>query len=419
MKIAALVLTTGKVRPNSNRKSYDSFGFMGLEIVLDIVRNNGNAVDYCTVGNIKDYDYVLWSITAPEDISTFLGLVGSGCFKKGNAKIIVGGAGCINICSIYDYIDIAVFGRGETLIIKALSSVVDNHIWYKSADIKMENEYSIMQALTLDDREGSCGCNNKCFFCQYTWVRKLTGETYQGPKQGYVGKEDDFKNLELNGSGRYITAWDGLSEATRKRVNKGFVTDALIVEKFSLAISHNHEKAIMLKIFGIVGYPWETKKQAINDADKIGSLLAPCNEAGNGRLMGAIHLTPFSPEPLTPMEHCPANITINWRAFFGGRSYALINEKNINVFIGPYITTPPTLARRVLINRCKLQERAKIQKIIMSGLDGVKGFEIKKKVDDFLGRDVFGWQDDERIVPYLNSYSDASKIGKKFFNKGE
>jgi radical SAM superfamily enzyme YgiQ (UPF0313 family) len=417
MKIAVLVLTGGKIRPNTKRKSFDSFGFLGLKMIVDEIINAGNNVAYCTMATVKDYDMVLFSITAPEDITTFLNGIKKGEYKKGNCFVVAGGAGCINICSIYDFIDMAVLGRAEGQAAQIINKKVAPNIWIKKDDPRIEGVYQIRQVNQLhNDENGCCGCRNKCFFCQYTWTRKRVGKNYSAGKEGYTINEEDFKSLALDKPGRYTTGIDGLSYKTRKRVNKGFVTDELIRKKFEGAISNGHEKAYMLKLFGIVGYPWETVQSARGDAKKFGKLFEGIDDKySKGRLMAAMHLTPFSPEPLTPMEHVPVNIGVNWRRVFGGRSYALINNERINVFIGPYTTTAPTLSRRNLINRCRLNERQKIFKIITSKLDGVEGHEINRKVKNYLGRDIFGWQKPGEIVPFLKTYNDYTKIGNKFF----
>jgi hypothetical protein len=417
MNIAALVLTGGKIRPNTKRKTFDSLGFLGLNIVIKEIESLGYNVDYCTAENMYLYDIILFSITAPEDITTFIKIAKSNKFKKGNSTIIVGGAGCINICSIYDYIDVAVFGRAEGLARDIISINPTKNIWVKSDDPNIEKKYEIRQVERLDAKEGgSCGCKNKCFFCQYSWTRKLVGDNYNPGVDGETVNEEDFKSLSLDKPGRYTTGIDGLSEYTRKRVNKGFVTDDLIRDKCGNAIANGFEKAFMLKFFGIVGYPWETKKTALKDTIDFASIFNGFDKKYNqGRLMGAIHLTPFSPEPLTPMEHCPANVEVNWRRAFGGKSYPIVRNDRINIFIGPYTTTEPTLIRRVLINRCKLGDREKVSNIINSNIDGKTGVKIKQSVLDYLGYDPFGWKEPGLIVPYLYTYCDYKKIGNKFF----
>jgi len=421
MKVAALVLTGGKIRPNTKRKTFDSFGFLGLRMVIDDFKRAGVNVLYCTMSTVCDYDMVLFSITAPEDITTFLKSVKSGEYKKDKAFVVAGGAGCVNICSIYDYIDMAVFGRAEGQEENILNKKSAPNIWVKSEDPNIENIYNMRQVHHLHkDENNACGCRNKCFFCQYTWTRKLVGKNYTAGNDGNTINEEDFKSLNLSKPGRYTTGIDGLSYTTRKRVNKGFVTDQIIKEKFEAAIALGYEKAYMLKLFGIVGYPWETVHTAREDAKAFGRLFDGIDEKYNrGRLMAAIHLTPFSPEPLTPMEHAPVNIKVNWRRCFGGRSYALINNERINVFIGPYTTTEPTLSRRVLINRCRLGERQKLFSVVTSKIEGVSGVEIHKKVTSYLGRDVFGWQNPGQIVPFLKSYSDQTRISSKFFKKSD
>jgi len=420
MNIAVLVPTGGKIRPNSKRTTYDSFGFLGMQILIDELAGAGLPVSFCTVQTMYLHDVVLWSITAQEDIYAFLRQVAAGSMRKGGAQIIVGGAGCINITPIYDYIDAAVFGRAEGLIVNIVDGARHESVWRKADDPGLSNKYVYRQAQHLDSREGgTCGCKNKCYFCHYTWTHKQIGGNYSPTKSalgagGRVVNEEDFTSLSLDKPGRYTTAFDGMTEETRRRVNKGFVTDALILDKFSKAIACDYDKAIMLKIFSIVGYPWESLHTARAGADSLGRLLHRCRGAGEGRIMGAIHLTPFSPEPLTPMEHCPANVKINWRRAFGGRSYALVNIDEINIFIGPYTTTAPTLIRRVLINRSTLPERDKIIAILTSKIDGVSGAVLQRRISEYLGRDIFGWQYSS-VVPYLQTYSDPSKVGKKQF----
>lgn len=92
---------------------------------------------------------------------------------------------------------------------------------------------------------------------------------------------------------------DGLSEETRRRVNKP-ITDDMIVEYFRRFIERGH---CQFKMFFIYGFPWET----LADFDHFETLMArlfalPLKKNLSLRLKW----TPFIPQPCTPLAHAGA-----------------------------------------------------------------------------------------------------------------
>ena len=74
-----------------------------------------------------------------EDITTFLKGIKAGEYHKGNCFVVAGGAGCVNICSIYDFIDMAVFGRAEGQAHQIIDKQSAPNIWTKQDDPNIEN----------------------------------------------------------------------------------------------------------------------------------------------------------------------------------------------------------------------------------------------------------------------------------------
>jgi radical SAM superfamily enzyme YgiQ (UPF0313 family) len=93
---------------------------------------------------------------------------------------------------------------------------------------------------------------------------------------------------------------DGLTEATRRRVNKP-ITNDMIVEYFKLFIERGH---IYFKMFYIFGYPWEQPADFDEFAGLMDDLRTVTRPPKN--LIVRIKWTPFIPQPCTPLAEAKA-----------------------------------------------------------------------------------------------------------------
>jgi radical SAM superfamily enzyme YgiQ (UPF0313 family) len=313
MKIGVLLFDE-KVNRGGRNNSFDKLPYFGFKYVLSELDHPYQII---SPSQIKDFDYCLCTLTSSMDIENLIYTFEKHKPKKGNCKVLVGGFGCINVWSIYDYIDVAVFGRAEGQINDILSGAKLDNVWRKDQDSDLLEKYQIRQMHKLIGDEKTVGCRNKCAFCQYSHVRKYTGgKNYDVVDVSFV--EDDWRGLEITGSGRYITAWDGLNAETRKRIKKK-ITDQQIKDKIISWYDVKRERAINLKIFNIIGYPWETKQSVKQDIERIREFLSECDLHKGGaenRLLIMMMFTPFSPEPMTPMQNDKPNIDVIWRGRF-------------------------------------------------------------------------------------------------------
>lgn len=406
MKIGIL-LFYDKINRGGRDNSFDKLPYNGLKYILSELAYNYEIIN---ITQIKDYDYVLCSLTSVMDIENLVYVFETYKPHKGNCKIIVGGSGCINITSIYDYIDIAVFGRAEGQINDIINGVEFDNVWKKEKDPEIEGKYFIRQAVNLLPFETLIGCRNKCSFCQYTWTREYKGEGNYSPVNAPF-PEDDWRGLTIENSGRYLTAWDGLSEKTRFKVNKR-ISDDDIREKIISWYRFNREKVVNLKIYNIIGYPWETADSISSDLINLRNIFHECDQKRGGpgnRVLIMMMFTPFSPEPLTPMELLKPNIDIIWRDFFEKHGRNIYGDKNTDIecFILPQINSSYTLAKRVMINRCTLSDRKYIQNVLknkkIDSLSSYQQIEQLKKYNGFPFY-LFG-KIDKSPVQYLNTYN--------------
>ncbi len=398
MKIGVLLLDQ-KVNRGNRDNSFDKLPYHGFKHILSELSDNYSII---SPSQIRDYDYCLCSITSVMDIENLIYTFERHKPNKDKCKVIVGGFGCINIWAIYDYIDIAVFGRAEGQINDILLGVELENVWRKEDDPDLLSIYKMRQMHKLIGNEQTVGCRNKCTFCQYSHIRLYTGgKNYDAVDVSFI--EDDWRGLQVTGSGRYVTAWDGLSEQTRRRVKKK-VTDQQIKDKMLSWYDVKREKAINIKIFNIVGYPWETKQTVISDLLAIKDIFKSCDLKKGGaenRVLIMMMFTPFSPEPLTPMGNCKPNIDIIWRAFFNSIGRQVYKGIDFECFILPQINSSYTLAKRVMINRATRENRKHIQIVLKNKkIDSLKSAQQIKALKSFKHTpDVF--KEGNFVLPYL------------------
>jgi hypothetical protein len=337
--------------------------YIGLRIILDDLNED---YEFCSSATLRNYQYALVSLTSTMDVENLINTLEH--VDKGNCKVVVGGSGCVNIRAYSDLIDIAVFGRAEGQINDILSGKELPNVWRKDVDPKIESIYHVRQSDEPTKSEMTIGCPNKCYFCQYSWTRKATAKRYTHGGDLKID-EDDFRNLQITKSGRYTTAFDGLSERTRFAVNKTWITKGDIRNKFD-GIYENEEikKPINMKIFNIVGYPWETRETVSIDFVENGKLWKEIDRnSGEKRIVLMYYFTPFSPEPLTPMQYSKSNPMINWHTEIGhGKCVCIWGGKDINAFTLPQINSGITLAKRVLINRCRESDRNGVRAVLQN-----------------------------------------------------
>jgi hypothetical protein len=248
-------------------------------------------------------------------------------------------------------LDVAVFGRAEGQINAIIDGDTPNNVWRKTLDPLFKKQYEIRQAQYLVSGETSCGCKKKCFFCQYSWTRKqFDGQSGYSHGKELVCPEDDWLSLSVTKPGRYTTAWDGWSESTRLAVNKN-ITDAHIQDKLKQILSQNLPRAVVLKIFNIIWYPWENEQTYERDTKNIHNILSHCDCEKGTRILIMFLFTPFSPEPITPMANQSANIKINTREIIDSVGRQIYKGKKIEAFVLPQINSGFVLGKRVLINR--------------------------------------------------------------------
>ena len=203
MKIAVYVLNKN-AKQTYKKECFNVRLNAGISIVMDILRRQGYVVDFCSSANVHNYDVVLFAVTSDCDWWTFIAERVK--WQKGNYKVVVGGAGVLNVRPFLPYVD---------------------------------------------------------YFVLYTWQRKPVLEgafAYSGLWNG--GKDRERAILDLyNGEPVDLnklrtTAIDGLSERLRFMVNKKITNEMLVdfIQKLALC-----EKPHRVKFYNIIGYPTETE----------------------------------------------------------------------------------------------------------------------------------------------------------------
>jgi hypothetical protein len=173
-------------------------------------------------------------------------------------------------------------------------------------------------------------------------------------------------------------------------------------------ISEGNRKNTEIKTWQIVGYPWETPGNVIKDLKGIGDMLAGIDGAPHeegyhysgsetGHILIDFLVTPFSPEPLTPMEAEEVSF-YDWRKTLfdfedkTGRKRRIHDGERILCFILPQICGVHKLQRRIALNRCHKNNREKVIDFVVNS---------KCAIDDFYNTLDVNWKEQTNflIVP--------------------
>jgi len=358
-----------------NEERYPVHSF-GARVIQNELQHNFDIVQWDEIGR---YDYALVSVTSVVEMQNILAATIG--LDKGRCCVIAGGMGMLNPWPIYDVIDVAVFGRAEGQIMDILGGGSPGNVWRKSDDPRIEARYAIRQAETLLPNEDGIGCPRHCAFCQYTAVRRhIPGRSYRPGPGGKVW-EDDWHNIVLR-PGRNTTALDGLSEATRFRVKKR-ISNKAVMRKLQAARELVRHITIVIKLYMIIGYPWEDEETFERDKAELAGVFADADGDG-ARIFLMLLFTPFSPEPFTPMQSERVEFH-DWNKIVNGAGRSLYKGKSIEAYVLPQIGGPLTLQKRIALNRASAENRGRVIEFVRTAREPIEGFYDVLGVGDFTG----------------------------------
>ena len=339
MKICAYVQNAYAKSTYAN-ECMDARQFVGLRVIIDALQRNGYNVEWAGSATVHEYDVVLVSLTSDCDWWSFISERLT--WRKGNYKIVVGGAGVLHVEPFLAFADYFALGRGEETmpeLIKYLDGkdvVLDDSI-ICSATFSRDTIYHIKQTdkpyphkIELAGnangyQECEIGCNHRCLFCGYTWQRKfispkgyyaMTGGLFEGmadKERAMLDIQRDPSSVDF--SKLRTTAIDGFSERLRYMVNKRISRQCMV--DFFRALISSDAKPHQLKIFNICGYPTETEDDwhefidTMIEADKTAIRTVPGKQWAI-----VLHSTPFRPMPATPLACAPMSKR-NYRGLIG------------------------------------------------------------------------------------------------------
>lgn|GEM_PF-3765894 len=349
-------------RKVSKNKKFEELPNVGAMAVL------GELIDpygYCFIEDINKYSYILISLTSVMDIENLIYTFERFAPKNIKPKIIIGGFGVCNIKLITQYIDVAVWGRAEGQINGIIAGNEYSNVWRKDKDPELKGQYKVRQPKYLVKGEVSVGCRNNCSYCQYTSIRKPlnNGEIYN-PGSNYTNAiESDWNGLNITKPGLYTSAWDGWSDYTRGKVHKP-VSNKAIVDKIVNISNKGFDGGVAIKVFQIVGYPWETKDSVLRDIQDTYRMLIGISNQLKSRVVLTFMCTPFGPEPLTPMANNSADIQTDWHNVIS--KIKKYDDGTLCLAMIPSVSGPFTLVKRMLIHRAETKDLDRYKKIVFS-----------------------------------------------------
>lgn len=336
MKICAYV-QDGYAKANYKNECMETRKFAGLRVIIDCLERNGYTVDYAGSATVHTYDVVLVSLTSDCDWWTFV--KERSRWRKGNYKVVVGGAGVLHVAPFLRWGDYFVIGRGENIIVPLIRAIKDGDDYkhesvIASKTFSPDKIYRVAQSgCTYPHKidmgggkvyqEGAMGCNHKCLFCGYTWHRKFISDisdTYKMSDSlfgGIEGKElamlDLHKDQSVDFAHLRTTAIDGMSERLRYMVNKRISKDTLLW--FIKQMLGYSGEAHQIKLYNIIGYPTETLDDWMEFLETIKQADAEATTRAKQWSI-VLHSTPFRPMPATPMA-CKPMSKRNYRGEVG------------------------------------------------------------------------------------------------------
>lgn len=339
MKICAYVQGEYAKQTYKN-ECMDARQFVGLRVIMDALARAGYSCEWAGAATVHEYDIVLVSLTSDCDWWSYVGERIK--WRRGDYKVIIGGAGVLHVAPFLPYGDYFSLGRGEESVVNLVRRLdgkdgYDDDSIIEAASFSEDNIYHLRQTDTpypyriqlANNRDGfletTIGCNHRCLFCGYTWQRKFVSPNrYYAMEDGLFGNIADKERAMLDikndpGSVDFsklrTTAIDGFSERLRYMVNKR-ISKACIVDFLRLMIESG-AKPHQLKLYNICGYPTETVEDWREYLDTLREADRTSGSTSNGKQWSIVlHNTPFRAMPATPLACAPMS-KVNYRGRIG------------------------------------------------------------------------------------------------------
>jgi len=317
--IAFLAYYPEKKRSKNN--SFEGNYNIGANVIMDVLKRKGIACDICTPDTAQKYKIVLVSLTSEYDcLALYRAIALLPTWQPGRKfKVVAGGAGMQNPTVIRNYIDYAVFGRGENIIHPLIDCVLGGGVFTHESVMNLPDIHPVKLCQSLELypheinlgkgrgcrcwKESFIGCPNKCLFCHYTWARKkIGGDTYyQGELTMNRSIECLWKDIpRINKKeGRIRSAIDGFSERLRMVYGK-HISNQEIID----GINHlgSFEGITVLLVYNISNMPHETEE----DREELYKTIKKATP--KNRVIVVFQSTPFRPSLLTPLQWSPVTL---------------------------------------------------------------------------------------------------------------
>lgn len=336
MKICAYVQEQ-YAKATYQNECLDTRQFVGLRVVIDCLERAGYTVEYAGIATVHTYDVVLVSLTSDCDWWSYI--AERLRWRKGNYKVLIGGAGVLHVEPFLPWFYAVMLGRGEDTIVPLVNGIRDGNRYHRDSILYADEfdrdgiwhieqtsvpyPHPIRLSANRDFVEGPIGCNHKCLFCGYTWQRRFVSpyNTYRMADSLFgdiADKERAMLDLDrdrdsIDFSHLRTTAIDGFSERIRCGVNKRITRD--IMHRFLVAMLTSSAAPHQLKFYNICGYPSETEADWFEFLDELRRADMACGKLSK-QWSVVLHSTPFRSMPATPMA-CAPMAKRNFRGVIG------------------------------------------------------------------------------------------------------
>jgi hypothetical protein len=398
--------------------SFDGNGNVGAQVVKELLDRVGIDVGFCDAATAKNYKVILVSFTSSYDVISFYKQV---CklehWRRGKRAfhVIGGGFGMQNPVTIRNYLDSAVFGRGEGVVEPLVSAILDGKSYSHPSIMHLPDitPVQINQADTLLDlkcfKETFTGCPHKCLFCNYSWSRKCLGNGSAYVQTELTGGSPELTWKEMlkweAKIGRGRSAIDGFSQRLRFAFGKQ-ITDEEIIE----GINHrgSFDGNTVLTVYNIGNMPTETDE----DRKHLESVLKKCDP--KNRVVVVVHTTPFRPSPATPMQWAATSLRPSYH-YIGGRFFC--DRPNLQLCHSRGNESGYSHLQTLVVERATESSDKLFHAIAtnsklngLKSMDSVKSIEAAFDLTQYLREYELG----EEPTWFLNSYVDKKAMRKAY-----